>query len=117
MKRTAVVSTLFCQGVKCGQNKGCRERLYALGVLLAELQDSCCGVGGFGVVGRLARRELERVECGRVVRAETEEAGNGFGPEAGGRLETCGLDRLREELGAVGEPECARRASRRVRRS
>ena len=85
--------------------------------LLAELQDPCCGVGSFGVGGRLARRALERVECGRVVRAETEEARNGFGPEARGRRETRGPGCLREELGAVGRGRVRRRAWRRVRQS
>src|SRR6266581_2107458 len=41
-----------------------------------------------------------------MVDAETEEPGDGFGPEARGRREACGPGGLREELGAVGEPEC-----------
>src|SRR6266566_502810 len=51
--------------------------------------------------------ELERVERGRMVRAETEQARNGFGPESRWRRKSCGLGRLREELGAVGELECS----------
>src|SRR6185312_10051468 len=87
------------------EDEALRQRLEARRVELAELEDPGGGERGFGVSCGLSGRELELVEGGRMIRAETEQPGDGLGAEARRGRQSRGPRGLRKEPRGVGEAE------------